>query len=107
MNHNLCFSLSLQIQYNHGDFRSSTVAVKDIQRGEEVCISYVVLEELPGVRRRRARLQQQHGFVCNCSRCEEEELEMQRIQKKEQRSGRGEKRHGEGLAGQGKKKHRP
>ena len=43
-----------------------------------MCHCYVQLEELPGVHERRHRLQVQHGFVCECPRCEaqlEAELE--------------------------------
>jgi hypothetical protein len=70
--------LSLQILFNHHDHTSSTVALRDIPRGEEVCHSYISLQDLPGVRERRAWLERQHGFRCSCERCEEEEEEARR-----------------------------
>jgi hypothetical protein len=45
-------------------------AMRDIQYGEELCISYVTLED--GVEERRRTLQENWYFHCECNRCHAE-----------------------------------
>jgi len=47
------------------------VALRRIEEGEEVVISYIE-EEGAGLGERRERLAE-YGFVCRCARCEAEE----------------------------------
>ena len=52
------------------------VALRDIEDGEEICISY--LEECQRTRSRHSRqkqLRENYVFICECEKCEEEKDE--------------------------------
>ena len=48
-------------------------ASRDIQPGEECCITYFDLTQHKDVKSRRERLQGSFRFVCRCERCLSEE----------------------------------
>lgn len=57
-------------EYLHNSSRLTLVALKDIQAGEEICISY--LEECDRDRSRHSRqklLKENYVFICNCEKC--------------------------------------
>ena len=68
MNHSCC--PNAEIRFDDSNNVAFTVATRDIKKGEEVCHSYVSLEELPGRKERQERLLVQHGFTCTCELCE-------------------------------------
>lgn len=56
--------------YLYNNSRLSLVALKDIQAGEEICISY--LDECDRERSRHSRqklLKENYLFICNCEKC--------------------------------------
>ncbi|GMH81491.1 hypothetical protein TL16_g08945 [Triparma laevis f. inornata] len=67
---------NVEIVYQNGDYTSCTVAMRNIEKGEEVLHSYVCQEEMEDVRERRKRLKRQHGFVCDCGKCVEQSREL-------------------------------
>lgn len=68
MNHSCC--PNVEIRFDDANNVAFTVATRDIKKGEEICHSYVSLEELPGRKERQERLLVQHGFTCTCELCE-------------------------------------
>ena len=58
----------------HTSQKGHIVCVKEIQVGEEICVTYLDYEELLlPTRIRRVRLQESWGFACHCERCTEAE----------------------------------
>ncbi|RZB41600.1 EMP24 GP25L and/or SET domain containing protein [Asbolus verrucosus] len=59
--------------YLHNNNKLSLVAVRDIQEGEEICISYLDECNLQRSRHsRRKELMENYLFACNCIKCEEQ-----------------------------------
>lgn len=53
------------------------VALRDINIGEEITISYI--DESEDVRKRKGSLEERWFFKCACERCEQEETEARGI----------------------------
>lgn len=49
------------------------VALRNIEVGDEVCISYIDEQRLTDVAERRAALRHRYGFTCACARCQADE----------------------------------
>lgn len=67
-----------QVEFRHGDARLSLVALRAIEPGSEVCISY--LDECALQRSRHSRqklLAQDYLFACACTRCAHEASEQE------------------------------
>ena len=62
---------SLLVRPGEGSGETQFVAAADVAVGEELCISYIDVEQ-SGVARRRA-LHEKYGFACKCRRCGAEE----------------------------------
>lgn len=59
--------------YLHNNNKLSLVAVRDVQEGEEICISYLDECNLQRSRHsRRKELMENYLFACNCPKCEEQ-----------------------------------
>ncbi|XP_074296125.1 histone-lysine N-methyltransferase ATXR2-like [Silene latifolia] len=70
MNHSCCPNAKAFKRDEDKDGQATIVAVRDIQRGEEVTVSYID-EELSCEERQRSLAD--YGFRCKCSKCSEEE----------------------------------
>jgi hypothetical protein len=67
-NHSCDPNVSVSFPYNDGTV--VLTAADDVEAGEELHISYV--DEGMSVARRREHLRFAYGFVCDCTRCQEE-----------------------------------
>jgi hypothetical protein len=54
----------------HPDHRVQVVALKEIKKGDEICISYI--DEHVDIRTRRKALYSKYMFICHCARCNAE-----------------------------------
>ena len=84
------------VEYLSDNATASVVAMRDVAEGEEVCISYVSLEDFPDVESRKPHLLAQHCFECACELClwqEEEAMnEAKEREREEREEGRAKKR---------------
>jgi hypothetical protein len=65
MNHNCEPNVTSMSSTN--DHRVSIVAIKEIKKGDELCLSYI--DESLNVHQRRRLLYDNYLFTCNCQKC--------------------------------------
>jgi len=59
-----------EVAFENGDHKLQLKAIRDIQAGDEICISYIACCELDRSRHSRQKLlQQNYVFVCRCEKC--------------------------------------
>ena len=79
-NHSCCPNAFFHTTCEKGRAKATLYALRPLDCGEEVCISYVDGQTLLSpVQVRRRIIQSQFGFVCGCNRCQEEENRAGRV----------------------------
>jgi len=72
MNHSCDPNSKQDVTDDIEDNNIAVIALKDIQKGEEITISYINLKNIEK-KERRKQLKIDYNFECNCKRCEEED----------------------------------